>query len=262
MFVKLLKQEWRAIREILGLLCIIILGCGVVIGGVTNYMVTANAPDSVTVTCFLLFTAGVIGVAVCCAGSVFLVLWRYYQSRFTQEGYLTFTLPVNHHQILLSSIAISAIALVLTVLAALASVGIAFCGYFLAFREDVAWQEVVDAIHVWWPQIRDSFREVAPELGKFTMMMLSGAVSQFLLLMLAVTIGAVLARKHKILAAFAAYFGISFLRSALFIGSAIHVDTESAMLGLFGTETLLNLVVILAAYGGMYWLTTRKLNLN
>lgn len=262
MFVKLLKQEWRAIREVLGLLCLIILLCGVVIGGVTNYMVTANAPDSVTVTCILLFTAGVIGVAVCFAGSVFLVLWRYYQSRFTDEGYLTFTLPVTEHSILFSSIAVSFIAIVLTALAALASVGIAFFGYFLAFREDVAWQEVVQAIQVWWPQIRDSFREVAPELGKFTMMMLSGAISQFLLLMLAVTIGAVLARKHKILAAFAAYFGIGFVRSALFIGSAVHVDTESAMLGLFGTETLLNLLLVLAAYGGMYWLTSRKLNLN
>lgn len=262
MFLKLLKQEWRAIREILGLLCLIILLCGVVIGGVTNYMVDANAPNSVTVTCILLFSAGVIGVAVCCAGSVFLVLWRYYQGRFTDEGYLTFTLPVNNHQILLSSIAISAIALVLTALAALASVGIAFFGYFLAFREDLAWQEVVQAIQTWWPELRDSFREVAPELAKFTMMMLSGVVSRFLLLMLAVTIGAVLARKHKILAAFAAYFGIEFVRSAIFIAGAVHVDTESAMFGLFGTETLLNLLMVLAAYGAMYRLTTRKLNLN
>lgn len=262
MFVKLLKQEWRAIREILGLLCLIILLCGVVIGCVTNYMVTANAPNSVTVTCILLFTAGVIGVGVCCAGSIFLVLWRYYQSRFTDEGYLTFTLPVNNHQILLSSIAISVIAIALTILAALAAIAIAFGGYFLAFREYVAWQEVVEAIQLWWPEFRDSFREVAPELAKFSAMMLTGAFAQFLLLMLAVTIGAVLARKHKILAAFAAHFGINFLRSAIFIGSAIQTDTENAMMSLFCRESLRNVLMILVAYGVMYWLTKKKLNLN
>lgn len=257
MFVKLLKQEWRAIREILGLLCIIILICGGLIGGVIHCIYVANAPDSVNATCLLLFMAGVVGVAVCCAGSIFLVLWRYYQGRFTDEGYLTFTLPVNQHQILLSSITISIIGIVLTILTALIAIAIAFGGYFLAVRKEVPWKDLMEALGYWWPEFRSAFREVAPELMELAAMFLTGGLSQLLILMLAITVGAVLARKHKILAAFFAYYGIHIIRTVVVIASAAQLETA-----FIGTSIILNLLLTLAAYGGMYLLIRKRLNLN
>ena len=123
MFTKLLKHEWRAIRGVIGLLCVIILISGLTIGGVANYMARASEADARTmvseagtlvsveetgshtaeVICVLLVMVSVIAVAVCCAGSVFYVIWRFYESRFTDQGYLTFTLPVKNHHIFLSA---------------------------------------------------------------------------------------------------------------------------------------------------------------
>ena len=99
MFTKLLKQEWRATRGILGLLCLVSLIAAVLGGGSMRFLVGMSQEteemEGIIVLCAMILACAIIAIAVCCAASVFLMIWRFYRSRFTDEGYLTFTLPVN-----------------------------------------------------------------------------------------------------------------------------------------------------------------------
>lgn len=282
MFAKLLKHEWRAIRSVIGLLCVIILLAGLTIGGVANYMfhMDQDGPTVVLdedeqamyaepelsefteVVCVLLIVAGVMAVAVCAAASIFVVIWRFYKSRFTDEGYLTFTLPVNSHQLLLSSILNSIFGVLLVILACFAAVGIAFALVFLAFPQDIIWADV----WVRWESVRqqlwESFVKNADQFALAAFSGITGAVSQLLSLMLAVTIGSLLVKKHKIFAAVGVYYGIglveSFLYSSIFLAAAAG-QSANLLLGLPGVVAL---ILAVGSYFLMYWLTSKRLNLN
>ena len=93
------------------------------------------------------------------------------------------------------------------------------------------------------------------------LMMLLGALSQLIVLMLAVTIGGMAAKKHPILMALLAYCGIGFVQMVI----SLTVLASDLVLtnGLTeGTMYAMPLVTILGGYFLMYFLTTRKLNLN
>ena len=117
MFTKLLKYEWRATRGMLGLMCLISLGAALAGGGTMRYLVWAGEQSTeqnilIMVNVFAL-VACILTIIICGAAGMFLYIWRFYKSRFTDEGFVTFTLPVTTHQILLSSMLNSAIGTVL-----------------------------------------------------------------------------------------------------------------------------------------------------
>ena len=282
MFAKLLKHEWRATRGVIGLLCVIILIAGLTIGGVANYMfhMDQDGPTVVLdeneqamyaepelsefteVVCVLLIVAGVMAVAVCAAASIFVVIWRFYKSRFTDEGYLTFTLPVNSHQLLLSSILNSIFGVLLVMLACFAAVGLAFALVFLAFPQDIIWADV----WVRWESVRqqlwESFVKNADQFALAAFSGITGAVSQLLSLMLAVTIGSLIAKKHKILAAVGVYYGISLVQSFALTFSNLAVASEENILRLFSATSITSLVIGVGGYFLMHYLADKKLNLT
>lgn len=282
MFAKLLKHEWRATKGVIALLCVIILISGLTIGGVAHYMflmdqdgptVVLNEDEQAMyaeptmsgfeeVVCILLMVAGVMAVAICGAASVFVVIWRFYKSRFTDEGYLTFTLPVNNHQLLLSSILNSIFGVLLVILACFAAVAIAFVLVFLAFPQEFLWADVWVSWESARQQLWDSFVKNAREFGLFGFSMMSSALSQLIVLMLAVTVGSLIAKKHKILAAVGVYYGISMVQSLVFSMLALGTTTTGDVDVFLGTPGLMGLVTAVIGYFLMHWLTSRKLNLN
>lgn len=90
-------------------------------------------------------------------------------------------------------------------------------------------------------------------------MVLMGLAS-LLTLMLAVTIGATAAKKHPILLAIAVYYGLSLVRMAAYLSTidACGLSSNAA----FASLAAANVVTILIAYFWMYYLTSRRLNLN
>ncbi|MGN0978423.1 MAG: hypothetical protein ACI4PH_10255 [Faecousia sp.] len=266
MFTKLLKQEWRATRGILGLLCLTCLIAAVLGGGSMRYLVGMSQETAemewIIVLFAMVLAAAIIAIAVCFAASIFLMVWRFYRSRFTDEGYLTFTLPVSTHQNLLSSLVNSAVCVILVALAAMVSlVGMLMLG--LSGMKEF-WTELWKA----FPRLLEMLRQAfgAEELKMLGMLLLNLAVSLvsgLVILMLAVTLGSMIAQKHKLLAAVATYFGItmvlSFVESALMVGAVNSADT---VFGFFGSTVILSLVFAVGGYFLMYWLIEKKLNLN
>ena len=266
MFGKLIKAEWRASRRVVGLLCLAVLLAGLVLGGIGCGLFLGETYNwhmhgTVELLLVLLTAAAMMTMAIAWAASVFYALWRFYKSRFTEEGYLTFTLPVNGHQLMLSSILASILEILAVILATVAAtllgLGISALG--------LPWNEVPADF---WPKAWEQLGEVWSEFARHgdiavqaALMMLLGALSRLIVLMLAVTIGGMAAKKHPVLMALLAYCGIGFVQmliSLTVLASGL-VQTSGLTVGIMNA---MSLVTILGGYFLMYFLTTRKLNLN
>lgn len=266
MFGKLIKAEWRASRRVVGLLCLAVLLAGLVLGGIGCGLFLGETHNwhmhgTVELLLVLLTAAAMMTMAIAWAASVFYALWRFYKSRFTEEGYLTFTLPVNGHQLMLSSILASILEILAVILATVAAtllgLGISALG--------LPWNEVpADFWPKAWEQLGEAWSEFARHgdiAVQAALMMLLGALSRLIVLMLAVTIGGMAAKKHPVLMALLAYCGIGFVQmliSLTVLASGL-VQTSGLTVGIMNA---MSLVTILGGYFLMYFLTTRKLNLN
>ena len=270
MFTKLLKYEWRATRGMLGLMCLISLGAALAGGGTMRYLVWASEQNIdnnlLIVVNALAMVACILTIIICGVAGMFLYIWRFYKSRFTDEGFVTFTLPVTTHQILLSSMLNNAIGMVLLWLAIFLCVPVMLL---------VGFSGVEDFFPSLWnllPQLPQLFSELIrrEEMKYFWVMLLNvvlGIGEGLVMVMLSVTIGSVIAKKHKILAAVGCYYGIhlvlSFLTSIHFVSTALIAGSDSdAFLGVFGTSSIIMLAVALGGYFLMHYLADKKLNLT
>ena len=275
MFAKLLKHEWRSTREMLGILCLISLGASL-LGGLTMcYLFYVSSHDgggseALKILSVLFMIAAMIALAVVGAAAVLVYMGRFYKSRFTDEGYLTFTLPVNTHQNLLASLVNTAIGMVLITLVICLSgclwMVIAFAGvegFYQTVREHFPelWEK-------FWSLVQTHAGEIPwGVMARGMLSALTGAINSLVMLMLAVTVGSLIAKKHKILAAVAVFYGIHVLISiaTAFLMSAtvaLSGGALAAMSGYFGRTALLMTALSLGGYFLMYWLVDRKLNLN
>lgn len=264
MFGKLMKAEWRASRRVIGALCAVVLISGALLGLLGNVLLREGTgswqlPGFVNVLFSLLSVAAMLAVALSLAASVFYVLWRYYRSRFTEEGYLTYTLPVNNHQLMLSSILASVLEILLVGLATVAAMAIAFG----IFAVGLPWNEVDSTSWglLWsrWGELLDSFRPVAGDVLLVLLNMVLMGLATLLTLMLAVTIGATAAKKHPVILAIAVYYGLSLVRMAAYLNAADACTSSGATLAALAG---VNAAAMLIAYFWMYYLTSRRLNLN
>ena len=278
MFTKLLKHEWQATKGILALLCVIILISGLAIGGVMHHVVTAGEDivviDETTVSsetamsnfeevmCVLLIMAGVGAVAICSAGSLFFLVYRFYKRCFTDEGYLTFTLPVTTHQILLSSFLNTIIGELIMLAAVCLSVAIAVLLFLTAFPENLIWADVSVGLKEAFSQMWVSLAEHMDVLASLAGTGIISVLSELIVLMLAVTIGALIAKKHKILAAVGVYYGISIVQSFALTFANLSVVDKQIVLGFFSVTSLTGLVIGIGGYFLMHYLVDKKLNLT
>ncbi|MCI6227186.1 MAG: hypothetical protein MR636_00335 [Clostridiales bacterium] len=270
MFTKLLKHEWRATRGMLGTLCLVCLGASLLGGLTMRYLMlasTQNAEHNVIVVLNVLaMVAAMIVVAVAGVAGLFLYIGRFYKSRFTDEGYLTFTLPVSTHQNLLSSMVNSAIGMVIVFFVICAALCIwlmiGFTG-IPGFYKTV-WEKL--------PELWEGFLRVCDQMpwkyvGLFLLNVLTGSVCELVVLMLSVTIGSIIAKKHKILAAVGVYYGINMLISmtcSATLAMQAFSGSEGAQMvfRVFTSSAVMTAGVAVAGYFLMYWLVDRKLNLN
>ena len=270
MFTKLLKHEWRATRGMLGTLCLVCLGASLLGGCTMRYLMIASYEDAqqnvIVVLNVLAMVAAMVAVAVVGIAGLFLYIGRFYKSRFTDEGYLTFTLPVSTHQNLLASMANTAIGMVIVFFAICAAlalwlmIGLPGMGAFLT--------EVWEKFPELWAGLKHAWSTIPWKyVWMFLLNIVAGSVCELVVLMLSVTIGSILAKKHKILAAVGVYYGIHVALSmvtsfTLAMGVFSGADEKLWMLRYFGGMALLMAAVSVAGYFLMYWLVDRKLNLN
>ncbi|MDO5400719.1 MAG: hypothetical protein Q4F17_07050 [Eubacteriales bacterium] len=271
MFAKLLKQEFRATGKAMAVLCLSALGLGLAGGLSGGCLAAANLAEQnkfIETLCAMIAVFSGIFIAVCGVGTLVLMIARFYKSRFTDEGYLTFTLPVTTHQVLLSSLVSSVLNVLLGILAVAG-------GYLLMGLVSVSfvegfWGTLWENLPEFWQMLVKGLKETwqARYLGYILLTLyslLASAVSQLVSVMLAVTIGAIIAKKHKILAAVGVYYGINLAVSIVGINSLVFGIMQNthgvSFVSVMGPMAISATLIALAGYFVTYYLVDRKLNL-
>lgn len=287
MFAKLLKHDWRATAGTLGILSLAALGASLLAGGalfcLTHFeeeltgMAVAGLALSMVFLCLAL-AAYSVAVQI-------IQLVRFYKSRFTDEGYLTFTLPVNSHQIFLSAFLNMLIWSVLSSVVLIVSVG-------LILLIGLPWDQINETMgQIQQAQITELLEEIysfygfkidGTFIGFQILQIIVNSLYGIVMMLTCITVGAVAAKKHKIIAAFVAYYVISFLTGM--VGNILSVGTSidnmdhylSSMLGSaadsmqsmyqmalqnMSLTIVWEIVLIVAGYFLSTYLMKRKLNL-
>ena len=281
MFSKLLKHEWKANAGLLGILSLCALGVGLLGAGVlraieyvSQHMLNDQMAAIATSGLGSIMVFVVIALAAYALAVQFINIWRFYKNKFTDEGYLTFTLPVTPHQIFLSSFLVILAWLAISVVVLLIS-GTLMLFIGLGAPSKEFWKELL--------YVFDNLGEALAQIdmpGVKSFLLLSVAqvfvtpVYAIVLLMTSITLGCVLAKKHKILATIGMYYIINMVVNVIssvltivptfmMIGSAMEgaEDYFSHLALAMGLTLLLQIGLCLVGYFWSTHLMKHKLNL-
>ena len=270
MFAKLLKHEWRDSSRILTILSLAALGAGAV-GALLLRILWDNAnmlsqeADTgwIPAVLGLMMMFAIFGLVAYALGTRFLLLYRFYKSKFTDEGYLAFTLPVNGRQIFLASflnqLAWGFISGVVVFAVALMMVLIAASG------EGISVGSILE-------EAGEAYSMTGMSGGYTAFSLLTGLVgvlAGYVTNLTCVVLGAVFAKKHKILAALGAYYAVSMVTSILttvvMSVLTLSVSSPNEVEGAMVTSMVVQLVIqLVLAVGGFFlstYLMEKKLNL-
>lgn len=297
MLGKLMKYEWKNIWKagtlmLLGMLVVTVIGCVVLRmpGGVVTGLLDGNNMNA-TQSWFVLssFVATLILYVIMLLAStwgmlIFLGI-RFYRSMYTDEGYLSHTLPVTANQLFLSKvlvsgvwylfitigIGISVVALIVSLMTGLLNIG-ELSSVLTQYNGNI-WEFLADAFY----ELGRTYEE---EMGinllhyGITLLLtyVAGPFITMVTLFGALTIGQ-LSSKHKGLMGILAYAGLTILssiigstvQSAFMFGanvansaSGITVSTNSA----YDINVITSLLIAAIMYGVSYYIMNRKLNLD
>ena len=247
MFSKLLKHEWKANAGLLTILSACALGVGLLGAGVlrameyvSQHMLTDQMAAIATSGLGSIMVFVVIALVAYALAVQFINIWRFYKNKFTDEGYLTFTLPVNPHQIFLSSFLVILAWLAISVVVLLVS-GTLMLFIGLGAPPKEFWE---DLLYV-FQNLGEALAQIdVPGVKSFLLLTLAqvfvAPVYAIVLLMTSITLGCVLAKKHKILATIGMYYVINMVVNV--ISSILSLVPTFLMIGemMFGDEEYFN----------------------
>lgn len=266
MFAKLLKYEFKWVSRPLTIISIAALAAGG-LGGLLFKLIydeTLMEQTDTLIAVIVILLGGIfIGLAAYGIGVSILLLYRFYKHKFSGEGYLTFTTPATTHQILLSSIlniliwsGICTVVLVTSFTFILSPLLLDTNNFYLFL--DI--NNIFNSLDI---QSSDIF------LSLFSI--LSSIVYTLILPLLSITIGSLIAKKHKLLCAFAVGYGINMAVSTLanIINVSAYLDTFTTVISstsqvfesLLFIPSIIQLIIGVGGYFLMYYLIDKKLNI-
>jgi len=223
MLGKLIKQEWLSAWKIPTVLI------GVVFAAATIFGLFCASPvwdlvdwwgaDVILSATILLF----YGAIMCCAvGTSIYLAVRYYRSMYSNEGYLTHTLPVTSNQLLLSKMINFSIWEFLSIICVVFNIMLFVA--FIALRE-VGYRSMFESFRVVFADMQSILNSEYTTGWELFMVLtiilfLIGTVSKSLLYMGSVNIGQLWAR-HRVAGAILVYAGVTV---------AVQVVTQAAMI--------------------------------
>lgn len=273
MLGKLLKHEWESSWKIPVLLICILIGLSLVTGCAFKLPIWESDWIGIPISGFMMvmtFYAGIIAAPI--GVSIYMAV-RFYKSMFTDEGYLTHTLPVTHHELLLSKIIIMVVWQMISALATLVAI-VLFGGIFVSsFAGNEVWKELVSTIAEaqWAILSQEEFGgwELFGAVGIVSI--IASALQTTMCIVASICLGQMLGN-HRILGAIASYMAIgmalgivnSFI-SLLTMAYAIRINASSFFAAYTPTYAITS-VLYLGASVGFYFLSAylirRQLNLE
>ncbi len=271
MLKKLLKHEWAASWKIPTLLIGVLLVISIFAGFTFLAPVWESEMGGLSfllVVVWMLYYFAIIGVSI---GVVLYLAIRFYKNMYTDEGYLTHTLPVTSHQLLWSKMIPMAAWNVIATIGIFISVAVFGLMAIGFLRPDG--MGILETISY---MAKGMTAELGIEnLTSFIISMLAvgvaGVCSGTMMTIGSVTIGQ-LVGKHKVLGSIGAYFGINTVMQ--FAGSAcmipfmfgrVYEETENVfhvMMPMYFIMAAVYIVMAVGLYFISEWIIRKKLNLD
>lgn len=279
MFRKYLKHEWRSVSRKVMPLFIATLATSVVLALLPFLNRSPLEPGaSLLFINFaeLIFSMGLFTLISVASITVFVMtVRRFYNSFFTDEGYLTFTLPVSIDMHLLGKTVSMVIFTVLGALVSAISLFLIIGGALLAYQPDEFTMSILSEIYEMLSAILREFFEKYPALlitGGIQMIV--AFLAEIQLLFFGISLGTLISKKHRVLAAIGCIIGVNTLSSILqeaitrfyttFASSLGGFSGDDAKIAILTTVTLalIETIKTLAFYMGTRAILTKKLNLE
>ena len=274
MLKKLLKYDLRSVFRFWWIVALISVGMAVLGGFAQSILYNDDIPRVINVIASIVVFFSyfcMMGLAVLTQVLLFI---RFYRNFFTDEGYLTFTLPVKRETLLNSKVLAGFIAM-----AAAAAV----CALNFSIIFAIPQYEVFRSGE-FFSGIKEGLREIPDHLvGPLIVMGIEALVLAALVLLLSVlflycciTFGSMLVKKGKLFASIGMYYGIgSSIISAMQLIMILSVGSITVWMEPISewqaptivTLILLGGILFLAAlcalvYAFTHWMLGRKLNLS
>lgn len=288
MLGKLLKHEWKSTWKV-G--CILLLGLVLVsfFGWFSfqapvwkamaedSYYTGFSIWDLVSVWTIIMYFIMLIGLNY---GIIIYMAVRFYKTMYTDEGYLTHTLPVSKHEILVSKILNSSLWYLLMTLGVFLSVFVlVFSMVGALMPEGYSWAYIWEQISPEMDYINEMFREifgmgVGGYFGMLIVFSLIQPICGMVIIFGAISMGQ-LFTKHRVLMAIVSYVGImiaagmvsSVVQGVFSVSRMVKMESSNAMAGSYMNMTmwismLLSMVEAGIMYYVSYYVTSRKLNME
>lgn len=283
MLGKLMKYEWRGYKVplivIFSILIFTTLLTGILITTINPEYdaVVSNFSDTFMVISFMLYYFGIIGSAL---GSFLIIAVRFYKTCYTDQGYLTHTLPAKPSQILGSKIITAILQYLLIMLGIMASILVLIQVLFTHMANmgyddfsNISFSEIFYALNQNFEyEFGMSFTKLLIFILIFALLSCISAVTT---IFGCISLGQ-LFTKHRVIGAIIAYFAVNIIIQIISFMASIPMYKD-AFISDFGGETLtifefLSPTFIMAMIGSialsviMYFISlhmmTKKLNLE
>lgn len=277
MLKKLLRYDFKAVLKYwwIAALSSVVLSFG---GGwcISIFSSVKELPEALYVVAGLLMVIVVLGFAAFSILSTILTFSRFYKNFFTDEGYLTFTLPVKRSQLLNSKLIVSTTTTLLTTLVIIIDVLIMFC---VGFYKDIFSKDYLNSFE------NDFLKEFFSDeyLGYYFLYFIEALVLMVLLVVFStlfmfscITVASIIAKKAKVITAIGIYYvansAFSFIVQMFWVFGMVSIDSWLSRLttdnsaGMFAL-ILFGLILFMSIFCGVlyslqYWMLDRKLNLS
>lgn len=285
MLGKLLKYEWKGLCSPFLILLVVLGGttaltCGVILTIDPRYDETiAWYSMMALILSIFLYYFGLIG---CTLGTMLIIAVRFYKTCYTDQGYLTHTLPVSARQILnakiIASVLIYLLMLVAIVVTIFIIIQVAIYHIFSLIPGDynelrrAFSEEFLPLLHVFEDELGISLGAYAAYLVFFV---ITSILANIVTILGCVSLGQLYA-KHRIVGAIVAYFVVQFVMQIIGYFCSLPMYTKMLIAGSYGSDltpfgimsptmnlTLLMTVIVAV---GMYFVNlhmmTKRLNLE
>lgn len=272
MLKKVLKYDFLPVYQYWWIAAVSIILLSILSGfGLSALISDKNYPALVEIISGIGIFFVILGYGAFSLFSAILVFGRFYKNFFTDEGYLTFTLPVKRSVLLNSKL----ILYVTTAIATSLVIVFSLLLFLLIGSSDIplSINSIIESLCYLPEEIKPYLLIYIPELIVFSLL---STILSCLCIFCCITIACIIVKKHQILAAIGIYYGANIAYSMIFrsIGQLIadpfyyHVSymTQKEIYGFLALIGLgiifFTLLFCILLYALECWLLNDKLNLE
>lgn len=278
MLRKLLRYDFKAVLKywwIAALSSVVLsLGGGWCISIFTN---EKDLPEALYVVATLLMIVVVLGLVAFAILTTILIFSRFYKNFFTDEGYLTFTLPVKRSQLLNSKLIVSTVTSTLTGFVIIVDIIVMFLlSYYKNIFEKDFWRVIVNEYILEVFNFKEYGIYIIIYLIEAVVLLILFTIFTTLFMFSCITVASIIAKKAKVITAIGIYYVansiFSFVLQMFWLFGLVNLTEwlsnvpEENTLGVvalivFGLILFLS-IFCAVLYSIQYWMLDRKLNLS